>query len=57
MTKNPPVYGLDVVYWDAWKDSIQLTVGWDIWRGAFVFPHSFEGDGYVVKLAAHFDAP
>ena len=50
-----PVPGLDGVYWEAAKDGIRLTIGWDIWSGAFVFAHCSVGDEYIEKIAYYFD--
>ena len=47
---NAPVVGLDGVYWEATKKNVKLTVGWDIWSGAFVMAHCSEGSEYVERL-------
>jgi len=47
---NAPVVGLDSVYWEATKKNVKLTVGWDIWSGAFVMAHCSEGSEYVERL-------
>lgn len=48
-----PAFGLDGVFWDAYKENLRLTVGWDIWSGAFVFAHSAQGDPYIEKMQAY----
>jgi len=50
-----PAYNFDCIFWDFQKDNILLTVGWDIWSGAFVFAHCSKGDEYIEKIATHFD--
>ena len=45
-----PVAGCDGVYWVAFKESIQLTVGWDIWSGAFVMAHCRKGNKYIEDI-------
>ena len=48
-----PISGLDGVYWAAIKQNIELTVGWDIWSGAFVMANCIDGNEYVEKIAAY----
>ena len=45
-----PAPGPDGVYWDAVKGSVRLTVGWDIWSGAFVMANCQSGNAEVEKL-------
>ena len=54
LTGNRPVVGLDVILWDAQKETVRLTIGWDIWSGAFVFAHCSEGEGYIERIANYF---
>ena len=46
-----PIPGLDGVYWDAVKEDVKLTVGWDVWSGAFVMANCMNGNEYIEKLA------
>jgi hypothetical protein len=50
-TVDTPVAGLEGVYLDVVKNNIKLTVGWDIWSGAFVNAHCSTGNEYVKKIA------
>ena len=50
---NTPMLGLDSVYWEASKGSVKLTVGWDIWSGAFSMANCLSGNGYVEKVATY----
>ena len=50
---NAPMAGLDGVYWEASNGSVKLTVGWDIWSGAFVMADCLIGNEYIEKLQWH----
>ena len=52
---DAPVAGLDNVYWDATKSNVKITVGWDIWSGAFIMAHCPAGSEYVGKIAVHYE--
>ena len=48
---NAPFVGLDGVYLDVIESGVKLTVGWDIWSGAFVSAHCSTGNEYIKKIA------
>jgi hypothetical protein len=52
---NSPVIGLDCVYWDFNKNNIKLTLGWDIWSGAFIFAHCLNGNDYIKIVSDYFN--
>ena len=52
---NYPMVGLDSVYWEAVKNEVKLTVGWDIWSGTFIMANCLSGNEYVEKIATTAD--
>ena len=52
---SAPICGLDGVYWDASKWNVKLTVGWDIWSGAFISANCPKGSEYVKEIAEYLD--
>ena len=50
-TDTTPISGLDGVYWDFLKEDVKLTVGWDIWSGAFVMAYCLSGNKHIETIA------
>ena len=48
--KVPPVIGWDNIFWDATKEDITMTIGWDNWSGAFVHASCSKGDHYIEQI-------
>jgi len=49
---SAPMVGLDGIYWEMSRGNIKLTVGWDIWSGAFIMANCLNGNKYI-ELFAH----
>ena len=50
-----PLDGVDVIYWDFARDDIQVTLGWDIWSGCFVFATSEAGDEIIHQIGQYLE--
>lgn len=54
--KTLPIFGLDEVFLDLWKDQMQITVGWDNWSGIFVMAHTEQGDPAIEEIGRYIES-
>ena len=52
---TPPIVGLDSIFWTFSNEKAKLTVGWDIWSGAFIMSHCSIGDEFITRVMKHYD--
>ncbi len=53
--QSTPAIGLDEIVIEIEKDGIKLSLGWDIWSGAYVLSFCEEGSQWVAHIAQFLD--
>lgn len=54
--KGEPIVGLESIYWDFYRQSIKVTLGWDIWSGCFINAHCEEGSNFIEEIGNYINS-